>query len=227
MMIQKNSDLSAIFKLGYISAIIMLILVPLQVIIYISLPPPDSVQGFFELYDQSLLLGLLSLDLIYLISNLVIIPLYIGLSAIVYKEHPSLILFALVFTVISLAVYYPSNPSIEMMTLSKHYYETIPSDVTIYFAAGELLLASYTGTSYVAYYILGALSLLLFSFAAFKSSKIPKKIGVWGLISGVFMLIPSSFGIIGMVFSLLSLIPWCVFVFLLAKAFKTLSKNKI
>jgi len=222
MEMKQNHDVKGLYKIAQLSAIIMLFLVPIQVIVYLVFPPPESVLGFFELYDESVFLGLLSLDLIYLVSNLVIIPLYLGLSAILYKEFPALIGSALVLAVISLACYYPSNPAIEMLSLSKHYFSTIPDDVSIYLASGESLLAGYTGTAYVAYYILGALSLLLFSFAVYKSTQMSKTIGKWGLISGTFMLIPASFGIIGMTFSLLSLIPWCVFVFLLIKPFKNL-----
>ena len=48
MNIDKQSDFYAIYKLAYISAIIMLIFVPLQVIVYIVFPPPTTATVFPE-----------------------------------------------------------------------------------------------------------------------------------------------------------------------------------
>ena len=70
------------------------------------------------------------------------------------------------------------------------------------------------------YYVLSTICLLLFSFALIKSPQFKQSVGYWGLASGLFMIIPSSAGTLGMVFSLLSLIPWVVFVVLLAIQFR-------
>lgn len=220
---EMTSDFRVLYKFAYYCSILMLVLVPIQVIVFILSPPPDTTLGFFELYQESALLGLLSLDLIYLFSNLILIPLYIALGLIFYKYNPSYIIMAIFISIISLSSFYPSNPAIEMLTLSKQYFQAAPQENMIYITAAESLLAGYTGTAYVAYYILGAITLLLFSYTIFKSNAEYKSIGLWGLLSGVFMLIPASFGIVGMTFSLLSLIPWCVFVYLLVGKFKELS----
>ncbi|MCF7924519.1 MAG: hypothetical protein K9L64_05365 [Candidatus Izimaplasma sp.] len=226
MNIEHNYGLKVLFKLAYISGILMLIAVPLQVIVYVAFPPPETVQGFFDLFEKSTLLGLLSLDFLYIISNLLLIPIYLGISAILLKKQPSITILALVFGVISLSCYYPSNPAFDMLTLSKAYSVAAANESIVYLAAGETLLAQYVGTAYVAYYIIGAFSLLLFAYGLYQNTEIHKRIGIWGLISGVFMLIPSSFGTIGMIFSLLSLIPWCIFVFFLLKEFKIMYLNQ-
>jgi hypothetical protein len=106
-----------------------------------------------------------------------------------------------------------------MLTLSTKYFNALPADQTIFLAAGEALLAGYTGTSFDTYYVLGAITLLIFSYSVFKSKYFSKAAGVWGLASGVLMIIPSSAGTVGMIFSLLSLVPWIVFVILLTKSF--------
>jgi hypothetical protein len=84
-------------------------------------------------------------------------------------------------------------------------------------------MASYTGTASNVYYVLNTICLLLFSYSILKSSQFKKSVGLWGLASGFFMIIPSSAGLIGMVFSLLSLIPWMVFIALLMINFKKLA----
>ena len=84
-------------------------------------------------------------------------------------------------------------------------------------------MARYTGTTFDVYYILNAIVLLTISFVMFKS-KIYIRATAWsGLVSGVLMSIPSTFGVIGLVFSLVFLIPWIVFSVLLVFSFKSMS----
>ena len=60
----------------------------------------------------------------------------------------------------------------------------------------------------------------MFSYTLIKSPIFKKSVGYWALASGFFMIIPSSAGMIGLIFSLLSLIPWIVFIGLLRLEYK-------
>lgn len=112
-----------------------------------------------------------------------------------------------------------------MLTLSNQYFQALPEQQTIYLAAGEALLAGYTGTTFDVYYVLSTICLLLFAYALLKSHRFKKSVGLWGLASGFFMIIPSSAGVLGMIFSLLSLIPWVIFVALLMIDFRKLAAD--
>jgi hypothetical protein len=215
-----------LFRIAWYLALAMLILIAIQIIVYVAAPPPATVSGLFELYHQNPFLGLLSLDFLYLFNNIITAVIYLALAAILYRERPAIILLALVLGLIGVACYYPSNPAFEMLTLSNWYFLAQPEQQVIYLAAGEALMAGYTGTTFDAYYVLSTVCLLLFSYALIKSPKFKKTVGVWGMASGFFMIVPSSAGVLGMIFSLLSLIPWVVFVALLMVNFsKQLSKN--
>lgn len=215
-----NINFQPLFRIAQFLSIAMLILIPLQILIYVIAPPPDTVKGFFELYQQSPFLGLLSLDFIYLFNNMIIVIIYLTLFVLLFREKPVTVLFALILGLIGIACYYPSNPAFEMMTLSNQYIQALPEQQMIYLAAGETLMAGYAGTTFNVYYVVSTICLLLFSYAIIKSPKFKKSVGLWGLISGFFMIVPSSAGVLGMIFSLLSLIPWVVFVALLMIIFK-------
>ncbi len=77
-----------LYCVAHFMAITMLILIPLQIIIYVISPPPDTVKGFFELYQQNPFLGLLSLDFLYLFSNMTIVIIYVALFVLLYREKP-------------------------------------------------------------------------------------------------------------------------------------------
>lgn len=71
----KNYEINfrPLYRVAQFLALSMLILIPLQIIIYVIAPPPDTVKGFFDLYRQNPFLGLLSLDFLYLFNNMIIV----------------------------------------------------------------------------------------------------------------------------------------------------------
>ena len=72
------------------------------------------------------------------------------------------------------------------------------------------MLAIYKGTAFNSYYILNAVSLLVFASVMLRSKSFPRLVAVIGFVSGVLMVIPSTAGAIGLIFSLASLVPWAV-----------------
>lgn len=171
------------------------------------------------------LLGLLSLDFLYLINNGILVIVYLALFLLLYREKPVTVLLAFILGLIGIACYYPSNPAFEMLTLSNQYFQVLPEQQIIYLAAGESVMSRYTGTAFNTYYVLSTICLLLFAYAIMKSPVFKKSVGMWGLVSGFFMIIPSSAGMLGLIFSLLSLIPWIIFVALLALKFKSIAAD--
>ncbi|MGF7059165.1 hypothetical protein [Brassicibacter mesophilus] len=161
-----RNNLGPLYTVVQFSALTMLMLIPLQIVIYVMVPPPDTVQGFFELYQQNPFFGLLSLDFLYLFNNTIIVILYLALFIRLCREKLVLVLIALTFGLIGVTCYYSSNPAFEMLTLS---HQALPEQQTIYLAAGEALMAGYTGTAFNVYYVLNTLCLLLFSYAISKA----------------------------------------------------------
>ena len=215
-----NVDYRPLFKLTNFLIIIMLLIIPLQIIIFSLYPPPNTVEGFFELYKSNVFLGLLSLDFLYLINNTIMIILYLSLFVALYKDSPLTVLIAFILGIVGLVCYYGSNPSFEILNLSRKFFDANINEQIIYIAAGETLLAGYSGTSFNVYYVLNTICLLMFSYTLIKSLIFKKSVGYWALASGFFMIIPSSAGMIGLIFSLLSLIPWIVFIGLLRLEYK-------
>ena len=213
-------DYRPLFKLTNFLIIIMLLIIPLQIIIFSLYPPPNTVEGFFELYKSNVFLGLLSLDFLYLINNTIMIILYLSLFVALYKDSPLTVLIAFILGIVGLVCYYGSNPSFEILNLSRKFFDANINEQIIYIAAGETLLAGYSGTSFNVYYVLNTICLLMFSYTLIKSPIFKKSVGYWALASGFFMIIPSSAGMIGLIFSLLSLIPWIVFIGLLRLEYK-------
>ena len=112
---------SGLVRVGGFACIAMLVFTFVQIIVFIIWPPPDSVPGFFNLFQKNALLGLLSMDLIYIANNTVLILIYLALYTALKPVHASASLIALVLGLVGIAAYYSSNTAFEMLSLSRQY----------------------------------------------------------------------------------------------------------
>lgn len=211
-MASSDRQWSRIGRIGGMAAFAMLAIMIAQIVIFIIWPPPATVEGFFQLFQSNKLLGLLSMDLLYIANNTLLILFYLGLFSALKNNNFSAVLIALVLGVVGVAAYYASNTAFEMLSLSNLFAATgDETQRTMFLTAGQSMLEVYKGTAFDTYYVLNGIALLIFAFVALKSGVFSKTTAWFGLAAGILMSIPSSAGRLGLVFSLLSLIPWAVF----------------
>ena len=209
-----------LLKAGGVAALVMLAIMVAQIIIFVIWPPPTTVEGFFSLFQQSWPLGLLSLDLLYLINNALLILIYLALYMALGREAESALLVGLVLGLVGVAAYYASNPAFEMLSLSNQMAAaSTDAQRLILQAAGQALLESYRGTAFNVYYVLNAAALLILAVVMLRSQFFTRATAILGIVAGILMVIPSTAGTIGLTFSLASLVPWAVFLVLIALRF--------
>ena len=192
--------------------ILMVLIIPIQVMIFMISPMPADGLGFLTLMNNNPLLGLLHMDLLYLFNNTFLIFFYIVLYITLKEKHTALLNIALITGIVGAILYYTSNRSVEMLLLAEKFYSA--EDISIkmvYIGIANSYLDIWKGTAFNTYYVLSAISLILFSIVMIKSDVYSKKTGIIGLISGLLMIVPSGFGMVGLIMSLLSLIPWILF----------------
>ncbi|PKO05029.1 MAG: hypothetical protein CVU41_14050 [Chloroflexi bacterium HGW-Chloroflexi-3] len=218
-----SENWKSLYKVAGIASIFMLVIMVIQIIIYILWPPPETAIDFFYLFQSNWLLGLLSLDLLYILNNTILIVIYLALYFSLRKINKAVMLIGLVLGLVGIAAYFASNMSFEMLSLSNQYATaSSESYQTALLGAGAALLAVYKGTAFNVYYILNAITLLIFAIVMLRSDIFNKTTAIIGIISGVLMSIPSTAGAIGLVFSLGSLIPWAIFLVLISRKFNKL-----
>lgn len=209
-------------KTAAFCSLAMLVLIPTQIIVFNLHRPPSEAKLWFDLFASNWFLGLIEMDLLYLIDNALVALVYLGLYEILKEKYRALMQIALLLGYIGIAAYYSSNPAFELWEAQRNYAQasTLIEQQT-WLTIAESLILQWRGTAFNSYYILNGICLILISYALLKSD-LPRKIGAIGLISGILMSIPSTAGMIGLVFSILSLIPWMVFLALLYKPLRSL-----
>lgn len=220
----RDADWRTLFRISGVAAILMVILIPIQVIIFSISLPPETIEGWFELFRKSWLLGLIHLDLIYIVDNVLVAVIYLALYVILRKRNESLMAIAMLLGFLGIAAYFASNTSFEMLSISRAFEKAVSeTDKNALMAAAGVMLETWRGTAFNTYYVLNGITLLLISKVMYGSGIFSNRTAVIGLISGILMVVPSTAGLIGLVFSLLSLIPWLIFCILIAIRLRKLS----
>ena len=213
-----HKDWRLLYILAAIGAFASLALIPIQMVFFILWPLPTEVLAWFERFDQNWLIGLISLDILFIVQNALIMVLYLAFIVILWPVNRAVILLAAAFAFIGLSLYFSSNVSFEMLNLSQQYFPTTDfAAQNQLLGAGRMALAIFVGTSFDVYYIFSGLALLLFSYAMLNAQHFSKLTAYFGLIAGALMLVPATAGILGLTMSILSLIPWIAFCFLVGR----------
>lgn len=205
-------------KVGGMAALTMLVLMAIQIIVFVVWPPPSTVEGYFALFHNNWLLGLLSLDLLYIVDSVLLIPIYLALYAVLKRAGESSMLIAVVFGITGIAAYFASNTAFEMLSLSSQYSAaTTEAQRVMFLTAGQVMLETYKGTAFDIYYVLNTIVLFVLSVVMLRSDIFSKTTAYLGILAGVLMVVPSSAGTIGLYFSLASLVPWAIWLILVAR----------
>jgi hypothetical protein len=195
----------------------MFVVVAAQIVVFAISPPPTDTEGWLAVYADNPVLGFINADGLYLLTNLLIFPLYISLWALLREARPTLAMGGLAAATLSFAVYLPTNVSVELGIVASEAAGATGEAHAAALGAVQALHASSVGTAFVAYYLLGAAALLMFGWALRATQAWGRTAPTLALISGALMLVPSTFGTVGIVFSLLSLVPWMWFCVIAAR----------
>lgn len=208
-----------LYTVATVTAILVTCVIPIQAAIFLISPPPQTVLGYFALFQRNPVLGLLDLDLLLSIDYLALLPLYLALYVLVRRRASSVAAIALVLGLFSVLLFLVSREATFSMWLLSDQHQAAGSDAerAALVASGQMLLTMYNGGTFGLSYVLGAVSTLLFSGALWRTQVLGKAAGVVGVVTGLTMLVPPNTGPVGLVLAMLSLIPTAVWLVLVAR----------
>lgn len=208
---------SGLVRLGAWAALGSVGLIILQILLYFVWPPPETTLELFELLQDNPLLGMIALDLLYPLSNLLTMLLYLALGAVLWNISRSAVVAALTIAGIGMSAYMASLRPVEMLQLSGLHAEADPAEQVALLATGEGMVATWTGTAFDIYYVFNFAVLVILSWLVYQSPLFSRATAVWGFAAAALMAVPSNIGTVGLLFALVSLLPWSVFAVLVAR----------
>ena len=215
------------YRLGAGAAYLSAILIPVSIVVYLIWPFPSSpVIDLFNLIQQNRLAGWMSLDFLYMLGNLIAIPLIFCLYLTLRCTSHSFASLALILNMVGLVLIFPARPIAEMMALSDLYTQAnSEAQRAMYLAAGEATLASFHGTVFDMHYLLGALALLIDSLIMLRS-QIYSRTTAWVGIAANTLVFGLYLPVIGVTLSILSVVVLLVWNILIGRRLFQLARCK-
>ena len=165
------SSWATLFRVAAAAAIVVVLLVPIQITVFVLYPYPDGVAGWFELLNDNPLAGLIDLDLLLVVDNILLVVIALAMYVGLRRVNPSVATMALGLWLVGLVLLIAANPAIEMLALSHRFADaTTEAERAALLAAGEALIATWEGTAFQVSYIIGQIAGLAMGWVMLKSS---------------------------------------------------------
>lgn len=158
---ERATDWRPLYRIGGFAAILAAVITPITIAVFSMWPPPydDGAARWFELLQDNPVLGLVSLDLLFVVVNILMLPVMVALYVALRRIHTAYMTLAITTFLVGLAAFFATNPSIEMLSLSGQYADaTTEAERIMLLGAGEGLLAGFEGTAFHVNYILAQLA---------------------------------------------------------------------
>ena len=150
----------SLYRVAGISALLTGLLIPLQIVAFVVWPPPQGeVVQWFDVFQDSAFIGLISYDLAILLEEVLLVPIILAMYVLLRRTSESVMLIAAALWLLSVALFTGSNTGFEMLALSNGYAAAdTEAGRAPFVAAGQAMLAAYMqqGSSFVMGYLLAA-----------------------------------------------------------------------
>lgn len=208
----------SLYKVGGAAALIIAVFVPIQITILVAWPPPSTVIGWFTLFQSNKLLGLLDMDLLLIVDQILFGLIFLALYIALRRASQSFMAIALTAGLVAIAAYLASTVAFNMLSLSDQYAAaTTEAERSMFLAAGQVMLSIWTGTAFDISFVLEGIAFLIISAVMPRSALFGKVTASVGILLGVMSLLPPTAGAIGLLFALGSLLPLEIWLILIAR----------
>ena len=159
-----------LYRTAAIAALLRVALFLFQIFAFFVWPPPSTVAGHFALRHARPLVGLVSLDFVIIVDEVLGIPILLALYLSLHRVHESWVLIATGLSVVSTVCFISGNPSLNMLYLSQQYAAATTATARDgLLGAGQAVLSSWQGTPYQVAYVTGMIAMLIISCVMLRS----------------------------------------------------------
>jgi len=212
-----SSGWSSLYKLGGISALLLVAIVIIQLIVFTITPPPldGTAIDWFILFQKNPIIGLVHFEFLMIIYVILCIPIALALYTLLRRVNPSWTAIYLILSLLGVICFIAARPAFEMLHLSHGYFAAeTEMQKAAFLAAGEAKVATFHGTAFYINYILGSLTGLIISMVMLKTTLFSKATAYIRIASSIcdFGLFVPTIGMFIAIFSMLFLVTWNIMI---------------
>jgi hypothetical protein len=212
-----DSRWSWLYKIGGAAALFSVAIVPMQFVVFILWPPPDTAIGWFTLFQNNKLGGLLAFELLFPVNAAFGITTTLALYVALRRVNESLMAIALALGLVEAVAFIVARPAMEMLYLSERYAAaTTDAQRALFLSAGEAVWATFNGTAFHMGYNIFSVYFLIVSVVMLRSYIFGRVTAYMGILAAILnwgLYVPK----IGLLLSILSIVPLAIWLVLVAR----------
>lgn len=172
-------------RLGGIAAILIAVLLIGELLVYAVLPNPSTAVDCIEMFNKNHLVGLLHFDLLGMISYVLFIPVMLSIFQLLRKQNEAIMLSATVLFFIGIAVFFATNTSFSMLSVSKQYaLAETEMERTMLLSSYQTLLTIFNVQAFMISYVLVSLAWIMIGVVMLGSKVFSRFIASTGILAG-------------------------------------------
>lgn len=213
-----------LYRTAAIAALLTVVLFLFQIVAFFAWPAPSTVSGHFALLQSRPFVGLVSLDFLIIVDEVLAIPLCLALYLSLRRAHESLVLIATALSAASITCFLIATPALNMQALSRQYAAASGVEREQLLAAGQAVLSAWQGTPFQVGNVVGSIGMMLIGWVMLRSQIFSKSAGYVGIVAGLLgigMYVPK----VGIFISLLSVVGMQIWYVMIALKLLRLSKR--
>lgn len=138
-----------LYRTAAVAALVTVALFLFQIVAFFVWPPPSTVAGHFALLQSRTFIGLVGLDFLISVDEVLFIPICLALYFSLRRVHESLMLIATALSAASITCFLIATPALNMLYLSRQYVAAATGvEREEFLAAGQAVLSSWFGTPF-------------------------------------------------------------------------------
>jgi hypothetical protein len=213
-----------LYKIGGAAALFAVAMIPIQFVVFIVWPPPETAIGWFTLFQNNKLGGLLAFELLFVVNAAFGIATTLALYIALRRVNESLMAIALALGLVEALAFIVARPALEMLYLSERYAAaTTDAQRALFLAAGEAMWATFNGTAFHLGYNIFSVYFLIVSVVMLSSHIFGRVTAYMGILAAILnwgLYVPQ----IGLFLSILSVVPLAIWNILVARRLFRLSR---
>jgi uncharacterized protein DUF4386 len=146
---------------------------------------PDSALAHFELFQRDPLAGMLTLDLLGMVSHLLFVPVILAVYVSVRRSSEALAATAVALFVLGVADFLATNTAFPVLSLSARYAAAVTdADRAAILAAGEAMFTLFNENAFLVSYVIVSASWALLGVAMLRSDAFSTRAAWCGILAG-------------------------------------------
>jgi hypothetical protein len=132
-----------IYKIGGAAAIIAALLLLMEIMVFTIWPQPNTVVGYFTLFQTNKFMGLVDFYLLEFVAYLLFLPLFLALYTALRQFDESYMIIAISLAMVGIAIFLATNNPFSMLSLSNQYLAAATeAQKSMLLAAGQAILVN-------------------------------------------------------------------------------------